>query len=104
MSLDSPHRFLFHYRNAEVSSAYSTLALAIATNRQPENCGHLYQSVYRQCAVAHTNFWAAYGIIISNKRHRAVVKAKQSLMGETSMSDCFNKKVKRAILNDSTVR
>jgi insertion element IS1 protein InsB len=26
-------------------------------------------SVYRQCAVAHTDFWAAYGAVLPSKRH-----------------------------------
>ena len=31
--------------------------------------------VYRQCAVTYTDFWAAYGMVIPSKRHRAVGKA-----------------------------
>jgi IS1 family transposase len=34
-------------------------------------------AVYRQCAVAYTDFWAAYAMIIPSKRHRALGKAKQ---------------------------
>ena len=30
--------------------------------------------VYRQCAVAYTDFWAAYGAVLPSKRHRAVGK------------------------------
>lgn len=30
--------------------------------------------VYRQCAVAYTDFWAAYGTVLPSKRHRAVGK------------------------------
>jgi insertion element IS1 protein InsB len=37
--------------------------------------------VYRQCAVVYTDFWAAYGMVIPSKRHRAVGKAKQRGLG-----------------------
>ncbi len=37
--------------------------------------------VYRQCAVVYTDFWAAYGMAILSKRHRAVGKAKQRGLG-----------------------
>ena len=30
--------------------------------------------VYRQCAIAYTDFWAAYGAVLPSKRHRAVGK------------------------------
>ncbi len=36
--------------------------------------------IYRQCAVAYTDFWAAYGTVFSSTRHRAVGKE----TGETS--------------------
>ena len=31
-------------------------------------------AVYRQCAVAYTDFWAAYALVIPAKRHRPVGK------------------------------
>jgi IS1 family transposase len=31
-------------------------------------------AVYRQCAVAYTDFWVSYGKVIPRKRHRAVGK------------------------------
>lgn len=37
----------------------------------------LWQSlpgVYRQCAIAYTDFWAAYAAVLPSKRHRAVGK------------------------------
>ena len=42
--------------------------------------------VYRQCAVAYTDFWAAYGMVIPSKRHRAVEKE----TGKTSYIERFN--------------
>ena len=37
--------------------------------------------VYRQCAVAYTDFSNAYGTVLPSKRHRAVGKAKQRGLG-----------------------
>ena len=31
-------------------------------------------TVYRQCAIAYTDFWAAYGAVLPSKRHRPVGK------------------------------
>ena len=36
--------------------------------------GLLGAAVYRQCAVAYTDFWAAYALVIPAKRHRPVGK------------------------------
>jgi insertion element IS1 protein InsB len=43
-------------------------------------------AVYRQCAVAYNDFWAAYWIVLPSKRHRAVGKE----MGKTSYIERFN--------------
>jgi len=43
-------------------------------------------SVYRQCAVAYTDFWAAYGCVFPKKRHKAVGKE----TGKTSYIERFN--------------
>lgn len=42
--------------------------------------------VYRQCAVAYTDFWSAYGKIFSSKRHKPVGKE----TGKTSYIERFN--------------
>jgi insertion element IS1 protein InsB len=42
--------------------------------------------VYRQCAVAYTDFWAAYGAVLPSKRHQAVGKE----TGKTSYIERFN--------------
>jgi insertion element IS1 protein InsB len=42
--------------------------------------------VYRQCAVAYTDFWAAYGAVLPSKRHRPVGKE----TGKTSYVERFN--------------
>ena len=42
--------------------------------------------VYRQCAVAYTDFWQAYAAILPSKRHRAVGKES----GQTNHIERFN--------------
>jgi insertion element IS1 protein InsB len=42
--------------------------------------------VYRQCAVAYTDFWEAYRTVIPSKRHRAVGKDS----GHTNYIERFN--------------
>jgi IS1 family transposase len=49
----------------------------------------LWQSlppIYRQCAIAYTDFWAAYGAVFPSKRYRAVGKE----TGKTSYVERFN--------------
>lgn len=43
-------------------------------------------SVYRQCAVAYTDFWSAYALVLPSKRHQAVGKE----TGKTSYIERFN--------------
>jgi len=42
--------------------------------------------VYRQCAIAYTNFWAVYGAVFPSKRHHAVGKE----TSKTSYIERFN--------------
>jgi insertion element IS1 protein InsB len=42
--------------------------------------------VYRHCAVTHTDFWSAYGLIFPEKQHMAVGKDS----GKTSYMERFN--------------
>lgn len=42
--------------------------------------------VYRQCAVAYTDFWNAYSLVFPNKRYKAVGKE----TGKTSYIERFN--------------
>ncbi len=43
-------------------------------------------AVYRQCAIAYTDFWAAYASVLPSKRHRVVGKE----TGKTSYIERFN--------------
>jgi IS1 family transposase len=50
-------------------------------------------AVYRQCAIAYTDFWAAYGAVFPSKRHRAVGKE----TGKTSYIERFNNTLRQRV-------
>ncbi|WP_422614090.1 IS1 family transposase [Chroogloeocystis siderophila] len=57
---------------------------------------NLWQSlppVYRQCAVAYTDVWAAYGTVLPSKCHRAVGKE----TGKTSYVERFNNTLRQRV-------
>lgn len=49
--------------------------------------------VYRQCAVAYTDFWAAYGSVLPAKRHQAVGKG----TGKTHYVERFNNTLRQRV-------
>jgi IS1 family transposase len=49
--------------------------------------------VYRQCAVASTDFWAAYATVLPSQRHRAVGKE----TGKTSYVERFNNTLRQRV-------
>ncbi len=49
--------------------------------------------VYRQCAVAYTDFWAAYETVFPKKRHQAVGKK----TGKTSYIERFNNTLRQTV-------
>ena len=49
--------------------------------------------VYRQCAVAYTDFWAAYSKVLPRKRHQAVGKE----TGKTSYIERFNNTLRQRV-------
>ncbi len=56
----------------------------------------LWQSlplVYRQCAIAYTDFWATYAAVLPSKRHRAVGKE----TGKTSYIERFNNTLRQRV-------
>jgi insertion element IS1 protein InsB len=56
----------------------------------------LWQSLpplYRQCAIAYTDFWAAYAAVLPSKRHRAVGKE----TGKTSYIERFNNTLRQRV-------
>jgi hypothetical protein len=50
------------------------LCAEIGVVNQPKNFGASLPGVYRQCAVAYTDFWESYKTVIPSKRHQAVGK------------------------------
>jgi IS1 family transposase len=62
--------------------------------RQQREC--LWDSlppVYRQCAIAYTDFWAAYAAVLPSKRHRAVGKE----TGKTSYIERLNNTLRQRV-------
>ncbi len=49
--------------------------------------------IYRQCAFAYTDFWAAYGAVFPSKRHCAVGKE----TGKTSYIERFNNTLRQRV-------
>ncbi len=49
--------------------------------------------VYRQCAVAYTDFWAAYGAVFPSQPHKAVGKE----TGKTSYIERFNNTLRQRV-------
>jgi insertion element IS1 protein InsB len=49
--------------------------------------------IYRQCAVAYTDFWRAYALVFPYKRHKAVGKE----TGKTSYIERFNGTMRQRI-------
>lgn len=69
-------------------------------NRTYRSCEKLWQSlppVYRQCAVAYTDFWQAYKKVLPSKRHHAVGKE----TGETNhierLNNTFRQRISRLV-------
>ncbi len=72
---------------------FATARSAIALENQRENYGNQYGRVYRQCAVAYTDFWSAYKTVIPDSRHRPVLKSS----GETNHIERLNNTLRQRI-------
>ncbi|MGB5637225.1 MAG: IS1 family transposase [Waterburya sp.] len=89
---------MWSFVNDKGNKQWIWLALDVATreivgvhvgDRSEEGARQLWASlpsVYRQCAVAYTDFWDAYGCIFPKKRHKSVGKE----TGKTSYIERFN--------------
>ena len=65
-------------------------------DRTRQSAKKLWESlpgVYRQCAVAYTDFWKAYETVIPSKRHRAVGKE----TGQTNHIERFNNTLRQRV-------
>ena len=64
--------------------------------RDEESAQGLWNSlppVYRQCAIAYTDFWAAYAAVLPSQRHRAVGKE----TGKTSYIERLNNTLRQRV-------
>ncbi len=53
--------------------------------------------VYRQCAIAYTDFWAAYAAVLPSKRHRAVGKETGKTSYVERLNNTFRQRVSRLV-------
>jgi insertion element IS1 protein InsB len=58
---------------------------------------HSLLSVYRQCAVAYTDFWQAYCQVIPSKRHRAVGKETGQTNHIERLNNTFRQRISRLV-------
>lgn len=54
-------------------------------------------AVYRQCAIAYTDFWAAYAAVLPSKRHRAVGKETGKTSYVERLNNTFRQRVSRLV-------
>ena len=65
----------------------------IASESAARKLGNSLPPIYRQCAVAYTDFWAAHGAVFPSTRHRAVGKE----TGKTSYIERFNNTLRQRV-------
>ncbi len=53
--------------------------------------------VYRQCAVAYTDFWESYKTVIPSKRHRAVGKETGQTNPIERLNNTFRQRISRLV-------
>ena len=53
--------------------------------------------VYRQCAVAYTDFWESYKTVIPSKRHRPVVQETGQTNPIKRLNNTFRKRISRLV-------
>jgi IS1 family transposase len=58
---------------------------------------HSLPGVYRQCAIAYTDFWAAYAAALPSKRHRAVGKETGKTSYVERLNNTFRQRVSRLV-------
>lgn len=57
----------------------------------------VYRQVYRQCAVAYTDFWAAYAAVFPSSRHQAVGKETGKTSYVERLNNTFRQRVSRLV-------
>ena len=71
--------------------------LLIGVVNQPKNFGASLPGVYRQCAVAYTDFWESYKTVIPSKRHRAVGKETGQTNPIERLNNTFRQRISRLV-------
>lgn len=69
-------------------------------DRSRQSARKLWQSlppIYRQCAVAYTDFWEAYCKVIPSKRHRAVGKESGQTNHIERLNNTFRQRISRLV-------
>jgi len=67
------------------------------TRRSAQKLWQSLPSVYRQCAVAYTDFWHAYCQVIPSKRHRAVGKETGQTNHIERLNNTFRQRISRLV-------
>ena len=73
------------------------LCAEIGVVNQPKNFGASLPGVYRQCAVAYTDFWESYKTVIPSKRHRAVGKETDQTNPIERLNNTFRQRISRLV-------
>ncbi|ELP54375.1 putative transposase [Microcystis aeruginosa TAIHU98] len=73
------------------------LCAEIGVVNQPKNFGASLPGVYRQCAVAYTDFWESYKTGIPSKRYRAVGKETGQTNPIERLNNTFRQRISRLV-------
>ncbi|MCA2526216.1 MAG: hypothetical protein IM544_15760 [Microcystis sp. M61BS1] len=73
------------------------LCAEIGVVNQPKNFGSSLPGVYRQCAVAYTDFWESYKTVIPSKRHRPVGKETGQTNPIERLNNTFRQRISRLV-------
>ncbi|KXS91582.1 transposase [Microcystis aeruginosa NIES-88] len=74
-----------------------TLCAEIGVVNQLKNFGASLPGVYRQCAVAYTDFWESYKTVIPSKRHRPVGKETGQTNPIERLNNTFRQRISRLV-------
>jgi insertion element IS1 protein InsB len=61
------------------------------------NCGNLCRHSIASCAIAYTDFWAAYAAVLPSKRHRAMGKETRKTSYIERLNNTLRQRVSRLV-------
>ncbi len=73
------------------------LCAEIGVVNQPKKLWASLPGVYRQCAVAYTDFWESYKTVIPSKRHQAVGKETGQTNPIERLNNTFRQRISRLV-------